>query len=62
MFGVPVTYEETLEDGNERRNEDNDTYELTPVPKDNTVVGGRWVYFVKTVIIILVRRNTKLDM
>ena len=27
--------------------EDNNTYELVPVPQDRTVVGGRWVYAVK---------------
>ena len=28
--------------------EDNDTYELVPPPKDRQVVGGKWVYAIKT--------------
>ena len=55
---IPKTYEEAMisPEANKWQNAmseemtaltDNDTYQLTPIPKDKKVIGGRWVYAVK---------------
>ena len=56
---VPTTYNEAInsKDADEwklamnnemRALEENDTFELTTLPPDRKVVGGRWVYAIKT--------------
>ena len=55
---VPVTYEEALTCSESHQwltamkdeidaLEENNTYELTPLPEGRTVVGGKWVYAIK---------------
>lgn len=56
---VPTTYEDAISSPQSREwqdamneeisaLEDNDTYEIVPLPVGQTVVGGRWVYALKT--------------
>lgn len=55
---IPQTYEEAISSEESRQwkmamkeeikaLEDNNTYELTPIPEGRSVVGGKWVYTVK---------------
>lgn len=55
MLGIPVTYEEAISLTNLEHwekamevLEENDAYGLIPVSKVKAVVGGRWIYSIKT--------------
>ena len=58
LYDIPITYQEAVSSSESAKWQkamddqmnalrDNDTFELTHVPEDRKIVGGRWVYTVK---------------
>lgn len=69
LLKVPVTCEEANSSPDSKHwkkemkeQDESDPHGLTPVPKNKSVVGGRYIYSVTLTPVILVMSKTKLDM